>query len=554
MTVLARTGGWNDAAALTELHVCRSTNELDERFAAELARTLPGVGVAICLHEGAEGRVRVACTLGDGLPLARGQQFASDAVPVPVDRLLSIDYQGHQIGFAFFGRELDADHRTIATAALAHYGTALANLTLDEESRQATASFCASLQVLEEGIVLFQEGDSEAVAARLLNLATAMGHATAGALYVLREVGNAESGLVLEQTLGIPEAMLAGLRSRDGTPWPAALVGDCAQFAEVAADGSLALLAAECLPPMLHNIVVLPLRYHGVEAGLCVLFNAAPDGASIADYLGRLQSLGQLGAALLHRLRLEAISAVNRSRERELQIASQIQKRLLPTTMPATSEFDVAWSSIAAQSIGGDYIDLFSGVRRDLCAVVADASGHGINSALLMTSFRSTYRANAPWMDTDELSAWMNNEVVSEVGPTGMFITAALLHIDRESRRVRVTSAGHCPLMVYRSAANTVERIDSHGPPFGFIEGAEYEHYETAVGVGDVLLLYTDGITEAADAELDMFGEDRLADLLAQHAGDAATSIVDTIKAELARFTGRTTYDDDVSVMVVRVM
>lgn len=554
MTVVTRTGSWHEAAALAELHVCRSPAELDRRFAAELERVLPGVAVAICLREGADGRTRVAWTVGEDLPVQQGQEFASDALPLAAEQLLPIDYQGHVIGYAFVAAVLDSEQRTIAEAAVAHYGTALANLTLDAESRQATANYCASLQVLEEGIVLFQEGDSEAVGARMLNLATAMGRAMAGALYVLREVGNADSGLVFEQALGIPESLLTGLHSRDGTPWPAALVGERAQFAEVAADGSLALLAAECLPPMLHNIVVLPLRYHGVEAGLCVLFNASPDGASIADYLGRLQSLGQLGAALLHRLRLEAISAINRSRERELEIASTIQKRLLPTTKPATAEFDVAWSSIAAQSIGGDYIDLFAGVRRDLCGVVADASGHGINSALLMTSFRSTYRANAPWMDTDDLCAWMNNEVASEVGPTGMFITAALVHIDRESRRVRVSSAGHCPVLLYRGADHSIEQIESHGPPFGFISGAEYEHYETVVAVGDVLLLFTDGISEAADREEDMFGDDRLIELLRNNAGEPADAIIETIKAELVRFTGRTSYDDDVSMMVVRVL
>ena len=114
-----------------------------------------------------------------------------------------------------------------------------------------------------------------------------------------------------------------------------------------------------------------------------------------------------------------------------------------------------------------------------------------------MTSFRANYRGNAPWQEPSDLTVTMNNEVVHEVGPTGMFITAALTRIDPEDGSMQLCSAGHNPTMVYRAATGEVEQIDSHGPPMGFMADAEYEGYRGELASGDIVLLYTDGITEA---------------------------------------------------------
>lgn len=544
---------WTEAIALASLHACRTPEDLDRELRLELQRVQPDLAMALCVAADGKEMHRVQVVLGDGCPLQAGQKVAPADWPLPAEQQLPIRYRSHVLGVLLVGAPIAEQDRLVLGAILAHYGAALVNLTLNEESRQATEHYCASLQALEEGIVLFQEEDPEAVMARLLNLATTMVQATAGALYVLREVGNPASGLALEQALGIPDSLLSTFHGKDGCQWPEVLVGAPTQVVERDADGGMAMLAPECVPPILHNIVVLPLRYHGVEAGLCILFNAAIDVANARDHLGRVQSLGQLGAALLHRLRLEALTARNRSIAKELQIAETIQKRLLPTHAPATEEYTFAWCSIAAQSIGGDYLDLLTSDLGDIYAVVADASGHGINSALLMSSFRSTYRADAPWMEPNDLASSLNCEVVHEVGATGMFITAVMLRIERETRRLCISSAGHNPVMLFRKASGKVERIDSHGPPLGFLARAEYDLEDLQLEAGDVLMLYTDGITEATDGNLDMFGEERLEALLRQHADEGAEVLLQAARRSLAEFTGRDNYDDDVSMTVIKV-
>lgn len=534
------------------LHACRTPAELGERLAEELRRVQPGLAAALCLASDRGPRWRVEQQFGT-CPWAVGDEverrpWHADGTALPVR------YQTHELGALVVDGDLPAADLELVTAMLTHYGVALVNLTLHAESKQATEHYCASLQALEEGIVLFQEEDSEAVLARLLSLSTSMMHAMAGGLYVLRDIGRPDSGLQLAQALGIPEPMLHDFQGPDGAAWPDCLVGQPAQIVTRGddPDAPFAGIDPHRTPPILNNVVLVPLRYHGVDAGLCVLFNAAVDAESDAERLSRVQSLGQLGAALLHRLQLEAVAAHNRAIARELQIAETIQRRLLPTRSPATDEYTFAWRSIAAQYIGGDYVDLLHTDDGTIHATVADVSGHGINSALLMSSFRGAYRGDAPWHQPAELARKLNREVANEVGSTGMFITTALLRIAAATRQVTITSAGHNPVLHYRAASHDIVGIDSHGPPLGFVADATFEQQQIVLADGDVLLSYTDGVTEATDANLDMFGEERLAALLLRHAAATPHELVEAIQADLGAFTGRDRCDDDVSILVVK--
>lgn len=553
MTISTITHPWVEPAALATLHACRNQDDLDREFAAGLAALLPGTDTAMCLSHDQQGRLRVGATTGPACPL-RGLRFATaNDWPLPAAQRLPIRYRQHELGQLLVGRALDGEERRLLGDALVHYGTALVNLTLNQEAKQATEDYCASLQALEEGIVLFQEEDPAAITARILCLAASMAGAAAGALYVLETVGDPSSTLRLEQVLGIPDTLLAQFHAADDRPWPGLLLDQQAHVATRDADGGIASLAPDCVPAILQQMVVLPLRYHGVVAGICLLLNPAEDGSATRDHVGRLQSLGQLAAALLHRLRLEAQNANNHTIERELQIAETIQQRLLPDGPPPTDEYDFAWRTIAAKNIGGDYLDVVAADNGEIHAVVADASGHGINSALLMTSFRSNYRGQVMWQEPEDLVHDLNEEVVKEVGPTGMFITATMLRFGLADKHLTISSAGHCPTLILRAATGTVEAMGSNGPPLGFGNGIDFDSSRCQLTAGDVVMIFTDGITEATNDDLDMFGEERLQAILRQGAALPASGIVDAVLRSLGEFTGRSRYDDDVSLLVIRV-
>jgi len=542
---------WSSAAELAALHACRTQDELEQLFVNGLRELFPGAAAALCLAGEEEGTLMVRAATG-ACPVAELQRVTADAWPLPAAQRHAIAYGDHQLGELWLDADPDPASASALRDALTHFGTALVNLALNVETRQATDDYCASLQALEEGIVLFQEADSEAVMARVLALATGMVQATAGALFVLEEVGNPESALRLEQALGIPDALIESFRTEQGEPWPPTLLDWPAQIVTRDEAGAIAGLAAGCVPAVLKDLVVLPLRYHGVVAGVCVLFNPLLESSQTGDAIGRLQSFGQLAAALLHRLNLERMREESISIGRELEIAETIQKRLVPTEAPPCEGYEFAWRSLAAKSIGGDCVDWTMSDLGDVYAIVADASGHGINSALLMTSFRSNYRGSAAWLEPCEVAAALNTEVVHDVGPTGMFITAVMARIQPETRRLTLCSAGHNPSMIYRADSGQVEQVEAHGPPMGFMAGVDYEQHETSLSPGDVLLLYTDGVTEAVDAELDMFGEQRLEAVLREHANGTAQGVLDATMAALEAFCGRDCHDDDVSLMVIK--
>ena len=536
------------------LHACRSQDDLEQEFARGLRCLLPDVDAALCLHQGDLGEFCVCVSVGDSVPVKPRQVVSRDAWPVPGAQRLPLEFEGQVLGELWLSQEPPSEIRRELTDALTHVAAALVSLTLNSEAREASSEYCATLQALEEGIVLFQESDPDAMTARVLALATSMVNATAGALFVLEEVGCDDSELVLQQTLGVPDQLIASFHAQGGGGWPEVLMDSAAEVFTRDEHGCIAGLAAECAPEVLQEVVVVPLRYHGVQAGICVLFNPKDEIERVRGSIGRLQSFGRLAAALLHRLSLEKAKENSVSIERELQIAETMQKRLVPSEAPASDGFDFAWKSISAKSIGGDYVDFLTSDLGEIYAIIADASGHGINSALLMTSFRSNYRGHAVWLKPQSLASSLNSEICHEVGPTGMFITAAMLRVEPYTDRMSLSSAGHNPAMVYRKATGEVEQIGSHGPPLGFLPDAEYESYVGDFLPGDVLMLYTDGVTEAAAADDEMFGEQRLSELLARHAqSGSAQQILDATLQELGNFTGRLRHDDDVSLMVIKV-
>ncbi|MEZ6038766.1 MAG: PP2C family protein-serine/threonine phosphatase [Planctomycetota bacterium] len=543
---------FGDARSLAALHACRSQDELERRVADGLRTLLGGVSAAFVLSDRNDGAGTVRFVIGDDCALREFESVDQRAWPVPQEQRMPVHYRNLVLGELLLGSPVAAELQRTLDDVLEHFGTALVNLVLNAESRQATDDYCASLQTLQEGIVLFQEQDKEAVSARLLDLVKGMMEATAGALFVLREIGVPSSGLQLEQVLGIPEALLESFRAVDGGQWPEQLLDWQAQVVERDDDGNIAGLAGDSVPPILERVAVLPLRYHGVQAGVCVLFNPLGDGRQTRNNIGRLQSFGQLAAALLHRLELERVSQESVSIQRELQLAGTIQQRLVPSEALPSDGFEFAWRSIAAKSIGGDCVDFLQSDLGDIYAIIADASGHGINSALLMTSFRANYRGNAPWLEPRELAASLNSEIAHEVGPTGMFITSVMARIEQDSGALTLCSAGHNPTMIFRAATGTIEQVESHGPPMGFLAGTSYEQYEGLLAAGDVLLMYTDGVTEAAAADGEMFGEERLAAVLMQYATESASAVLEVTLTQLVQFTGRECHDDDVSMLVIR--
>jgi sigma-B regulation protein RsbU (phosphoserine phosphatase) len=240
--------------------------------------------------------------------------------------------------------------------------------------------------------------------------------------------------------------------------------------------------------------------------------------------------------------------------EEELTIAGRIHRALLPQQVEALPGFDFAVKSLAARSIGGDYYDFLRSDTGDMTKVViADTMGRGIPAGLLMSNLQGALRVLAPEHKSPgqlvgKLNWWLCRNV-----PVNKFVSLVCLdlHSDAGSTRMTYASAGHCPVIRVRPDG-TLEYFAATGTVLGVHEDFTFSERTVEVKPGDLLVLYTDGITEATNANDEMFADTRLAQFCAEHRGASPATFLDRLVGEVASFAGRDSFEDDLTVIVLK--
>jgi sigma-B regulation protein RsbU (phosphoserine phosphatase) len=244
--------------------------------------------------------------------------------------------------------------------------------------------------------------------------------------------------------------------------------------------------------------------------------------------------------------------------KKALTLAAEVQKSLLPHEKPFVPGLDIAGKNISCDEIGGDYFDFFPHTRKGdelFRVVVGDISGHGLDSALLMTTARAflRMRASQPGTCAEVISA-MNRHLARDVLDSGHFMTLFFMEIAPRQKWIEWVRAGHDPALVYDPAADSFTELMGEGIALGISENYEYTacRHENLMD-GQIITIGTDGIWEALNMRGEMFGKKRFQDAIRDSAAEGASEILDRVYEELNHFTAGRKTDDDITLVIVKL-
>jgi sigma-B regulation protein RsbU (phosphoserine phosphatase) len=243
--------------------------------------------------------------------------------------------------------------------------------------------------------------------------------------------------------------------------------------------------------------------------------------------------------------------------KKALLLAGEVQKSLLPQDKPRVKGLDIAGRNVSCDEIGGDYFDFIW--RRDsrkgpFSVVVGDISGHGVDSALLMTTARAFLRMRASQPGTiAEIVTAMNRHLTRDVLESGRFMTLFYLTIDPAKKRLEWVRAGHDPALVYNPEQDEFYELKGSGVALGVNDDFDYEQYQrSGLAKGQIIAVGTDGIWEAINKEGEMFGKARLKKVIRENARASAIDILNAVYTDLNSFISGQKSADDITLVIIK--
>jgi sigma-B regulation protein RsbU (phosphoserine phosphatase) len=494
--------------------------------------------------------------------------------PFAVPLVTSLGQIGTIVMPADWGRDDPAERRALERAVLLLAGTAVEScegmLALRRRVHELDAMYRLSS-------LLVQARDVDTMLRAALDLALESLQLDAGCISMLGEPADAPppeppgSRLVHRAWRGLSERWLADEHplSIDGALRRQALEGEVVCIEDLLTDPRV----ADHERPRLEGLAALVatgLIYQGRALGLLRLYARAPRRFT-PDQLGLLRSIADHAAMAVALEQLRALREQEARLARQLQVAADVQRRMLPRQLPTNRRFDLAARYAPSSALGGDFYDFFEKPDGALGLAVGDVVGKGVPAALLMSAVRANLRAFAS-------EDWRLDEVIAKVNRAlsrdtleSEFCTMWCGILDPRDLRLSYCSAGHDPAILFR--AEPPEQARPHAAPThpawtttllgtdAFPLGLEaQQHYEVAVHTlrpGDLVLAYTDGLSEARDFSNRAFGRDRIVaavlELLQREPDAPAGRVVEHLMWSLRQFCGVRMADDDVTLIVLRV-
>jgi phosphoserine phosphatase RsbU/P len=294
-----------------------------------------------------------------------------------------------------------------------------------------------------------------------------------------------------------------------------------------------------------------PLRVGGRTIGVFNLENDTPD-AYHDGHLELVTAFAAQAAVALERARVTRELLERRRLEKELAIAREIQASFLPEAAPNLEGFDIAGTTIPHVEVGGDYYDFIQVSDTRLGIAIADVSGKGIPAALLMAGFRMSLLAEIRNEFTIRAVMRKVNGLLHESTDSGKFVTAFYGVLDCRNRVLIFSNAGHNPPVLMRQDGR-IEYLEEGGVALGVLPDASFEDRPVALRPGDVVVFYTDGVSEAPSPSSEQYGPERIERLVAGMVERSAAEIMAALIASVQEWTGAGRQEDDLTLVVLKV-
>jgi len=299
------------------------------------------------------------------------------------------------------------------------------------------------------------------------------------------------------------------------------------------------------------SMMAAPLQTGTRVIGLIYVDNGSVVRPFSQDDLDLLTVMANVAAIRIENARLAEVEQSEKLMEASLAEASEIQRSLLPTEPPAYDGWELAGINLPCQTVGGDYFDFIPYQDGRLAVVVGDVSGKGLPAALLMSSLQAKVQMLRESNPSPGKAVATLNRSLTERCPLGKFITFFYALLDPLSGALEYSNAGHNYPLILRQDGS-IEKLSSSGLVMGLFSAVHYEVKKTTLAPGDLLVLYSDGVTEATDSADVEFGDTGLAEFLAARKAIRCEDIVNQLVEHMRKWRGTKAFADDFTVVLVR--
>ena len=304
------------------------------------------------------------------------------------------------------------------------------------------------------------------------------------------------------------------------------------------------------------SAIIAPLLYAGENLGVLALANGPMSTAFTEVDFEVFKAIAEQSAFALYNAIVYSEANEKKRLDRDLEIARDIQRILLPSTSPELEGFEISGVNIPARQVSGDYFDYIKVDEQHFGIVIADVSGKGVPASLIMAMCRSVLRSQAPKNASPaDVLRQVNRQLFPDM-KEDMFISMAYIILDGAAGAVSLARAGHDAPMLYTSKDRKVTKINPPGMALGVDSGSVFDrltrNFTVNLAPDDCLVLYTDGVTEALDQNGMEFGVEKMIQAIQASAPEGAPAIVKRLTDDLRNFSGAQPQNDDITMIVIR--